>query len=329
MSEYTIWWIDDSPDRKENGADRIEEHVEELSTEFNEPEDAIDRLDNGEDLAGIDLVLIDWKLNEDGGFFGKGLTMAGKVREELTDIPVYGFSSDTVENKEEFEATYPFSDLHTKNGAEDLKADLEAYESVRSVRGEGLRDLIETLSPPEDTIADLESAIPREYVNGLRPDPQSDGGSVVEFVDWVRTRFLDTPGPLWNDAWTATKIGLKEEILGDYAEDLNDTKHGKAIYEGIFSHRKSRLWWSSSVIDAVVTISQEKEIDIGELKTVGENVLGESEVPKCRVCGEELPDILAAGKNGEDATNPVHLGCSHIHHSREGPFEDYRVANDL
>jgi hypothetical protein len=83
------------------------------------------------------------------------------------------------------------------------------------------------------------------------------------------------------------------------------------------------------VIDAVVTISQEKEIDFGELKTVGKNVLGESEVPKCRVCGEELPDILAAGKNGEDATNPVHLGCSHIHHSREGPFEDYRVANDL
>lgn len=330
MSEYTIWWIDDSPERKEDGADRVSEQVEELSTQFDEPEDAVKRLDSGENLSEIDLVLIDWKLNEDGDFFGKGLTMAGKVREELPDVPVYGFSSDDVGNKEEFEATYSFSELHTKDGAEKLKSDLEAYEAIRGARGEDIDSLIETLSPPDKAADDLKSVIPREYMNGLKRRPQDNGGSVIEFAEWVRTRFLETPGPLWEDAWTATKIGLEEETLDDYAEDLNSTEHGDTVYSGIFAHRKPRLWWSSRVIDAVVAISQEKEVRLGELKTVGKTVLNESEgISSCRVCQDELPDILAAGKDGEDAKHPVHLGCSHIHHSREGAFEDYRIADKL
>ncbi|SMO70087.1 response regulator [Halorubrum cibi] len=334
MSEYTIWWIDDSEDRAKD-ADRLSDFAPELSVQFSGPSEAVDRLDEADNLSEVDLVLIDWKLNEHGDFLGKGLTMAGKVSEELPETPLYGFSSEVSElrataTREQFEETYDVSELQSKEGALNIKLDLDSYTEIKNVRGEGLQELIKLLDPPEAAIEDLKSIIPREYTDGLKSDPKINGGSIIEFGEWVRNRFLETPGPLWDDDWTATKIGLQPDALSGYTDELNGTKHGDATYSGIFSHRKSRRWWSTQVIDAVVALAKNRDVRLGELTTVGEVVLGESEkISVCEVCGEDYPDILAAGRDGEDADAPVHLGCSHIHHTREGTFEDYRIADRL
>jgi len=42
------------------------------------------------------------------------------------------------------------------------------------------------------------------------------------------------PGPLWDKTWTATKLGLEEDVLDDYLGELYSTSYGEFTYDGIF-----------------------------------------------------------------------------------------------
>lgn len=339
MSEYDVWWIDDNDDRRDV-SELLKGHTDKLSVEFSPPDRAIDKLTEESGAIRFDLVLIDWKLQEHGEFPGKGLTMAGRVREEMPTVPIYGFSDAVQElrataGEHQFDATYDVSRFKSEEGADLVEKDLDSYAKIEEAEGDGFEALLETLDVPDDAHNDLESVIPREYAGGLQPDGD---GSIREFAYWVRNRFLETPGPVLDDRWWATKIGLEEEALENYVEELTSSIDDSPIYNGVFSHRFDRRWWATLAINSVVSIAKERGEPIHELTTVAEKILGESErLSYCRVClvddqpdqNDSRPGILAADKEGKDATHPVHLRCSHIHHTREGAFEDYRVADDL
>ncbi|ELZ79506.1 hypothetical protein C455_07977 [Haloferax larsenii JCM 13917] len=337
MSEYTIWWIDDNESRIED-SERLEDELNNATVQFTGPDKAIEQLnpehENIEGLDELDLVLIDWKLHEKSKFPGKGLTMAGRVREVYPGVPIYGFSSEISALRagagdDQFEAIYEDSDLKGGDNAALIESDLEDYATIEAARGEGFEALIETLNPPEDAIEALRSVVPREYNNGLRSDPNVKGGSTIQFGRWIRSRFLQTPGPLIDNVWAATKIGLRPDQLEDYHDELNGTNRGEITYDGVFSHRVPDRWWSTSVIGAVVAIASDREAQFGKLNTFGRDVFEVDELPRCQVCGEELPETVAAGRDGRDAESQVHLRCSHVHHTREGEFEDYRIADKL
>ncbi|WP_455450016.1 response regulator [Natrinema thermotolerans] len=336
MSEYSIWWIDDTPERKGTHSDVLEEQSESISVEFSGPEEATQDLSSG-DTPRFDLVLIDWMLHEHGNFFGKGLTMAGTVRENLPEIPIYAFTGGSLSDlrtpasQEHFQATFSVDDLISEDGVKNLEDDLQDFALIESVRGDSLEDLLGVLNPPEDVIEELEGVTPREFNSGLKEDQTQDGGSRIEFADWVRHRFLETPGPLWNKVWTATKLGLEVEAFNNYKQMLYETEYGDFTYDGVFSHRKETLWWSSELIGAIVELSQRQDKPVSEISRAAPDLFGArgEEIAHCRLCGDDFPETVAAGEKGENAKYPVHFRCSDIHHSREGAFEDYRVAHNL
>lgn len=349
MSEdtFTIWWIDDETDREENHAKPLEEFRDSLRVVFTEPEDAesflyedksIDELEVDGDRS-IDLALIDWRLNQHGEFPGKGLTMAGSVREQLADVPIYGFTGGSTKDIQDlqnpstdnhFQATYELKEIAREEGARLLEKDLRNYQQVKAARGEDFEALTETLSPPDGTLDELESVIPREFAQGLEQNRATEEGDHLRFVSWVRARFLETPGPLWDDMWTAVKVGIEPEIFDEYADQLVEAGSDDILYDGIFSHRCDRRWWSAEVIDAVVSLAEEDDKRIREINRDAAALLGVGDDrATCSACGEPYPDTVAAVIEREDATEPVHYQCSHVHHTREGAFEDFRVADGI
>lgn len=335
MSDYTVWWIDDRDKREKNFANVLEDQADPLCVEFSNPEDATEDLQSDNE-PDADLVLIDWVLHQNGDYTGKGLTMAGTVRENLPQVPIYAFSGEAIEelqqavSKSHFQWTCEVSDLVSRDGTTKLVNDLSDYEALESVRGEGFKSLVDTLNPPETAIQEVEAVVPREFNSGLKKDPTVKGGNKLAFMEWVCHRFRETPGPLWNKTWTATKLGLEVDVFDDYLEELYDTSYGKVTYDGIFSHWSGERWWSSELIGVVVELNQERNGPVGEICRTASTILDvpEDGIAGCRVCGDKYPETVAAQTEGEDARFPVHLICSNVHHSREGKFEDYRLVDE-
>ncbi|WP_152420142.1 response regulator [Halorubrum distributum] len=337
MSEYLIWWIDDNQDgEREKAANTLGEHLQSLSVKYSYPQDASEILSSNE-YPDVDLILIDWKLNENEGveYTAKGLTMAATVREQLVDTPIYGFSSESLETwsspatDEQFQERLELNRLDSRNSAERLRDDIEDYRAIEDARGDEFGTLVATLNPPEDSESELKALIPREFSSGLKSDNTKRGGSRVEFAEWVSHRFLQTPGPLLNDTWTATRLGIDKESFESYIEILYDADVEHLQYDGIFSHSHERLWWSSELVSAIVDLNTSDSL-ISQLNKDAPEILGVSEddIAECSLCGGQYPDTVAAVMEGEDAEEPTHYRCSHVHHSREGSFEDYRVVSE-
>ena len=333
MDKHLIWWIDDNDGREVEFADPMEKKVDSLSVEFDHPREATEGLSQ-EDFPDADLVLIDWMLNENGGYVGKGLTMAGTVREHLDDVPIYGFSSEALETwdspatDDQFQDTLELRDLGTEETADRLIKDIEDYRTIEAARGKGFEKLLDILCPPEDERKSVGSLVPREFASGLKTDTSDEGGSCVEFGKWVRRRFLTTPGPLIDDNWAATQLGIKPDRLQKYEENLLEADSGNLCYEGIFSHTENRRWWASLLVSAIIELNTEGK-PIRELKTSAPEILEVSndDIAECSFCHEPYPDLVAAVIEGENANEPAHYQCSHVHHTREGSFEDYRIGD--
>lgn len=331
MSDYCIWWIDDRP-RREEKADHVERESDCITVDFSLPDRAIEQVEE-DSFPDADLVLIDWVLNDEHDVISRGVSMEGIVREHLPRTPTYGFSGEETEelqeaqNERRFEAVFDLRGIISNEGITNLEKDLQDYELIESVRGDGFEALRNTLQPPSEGEEQLTSIIPREFSDGLQEGTKTKGGSKLEFARWVRERFLNTPGPLWNDQWLATNLGVSKTSLEPLAATLRESDRA-VKYEGIFSHRVENRWWSSEVIGAVVELVDSSVADIQQAAPmlVPEE---DREIATCDYCGEKYPDTVAAIKEGRDAEHPVHFRCSEIHHSREGPFEDYRVADKL
>lgn len=334
MSESLIWWIDDDQTgNREIASDTLGEQLDDLSTEFSKPNTASEELTNDE-YPDADLVLIDWKLNENENaeYTGKGLTMAATVREHLVDTPIYGFSSENLENwsspatHEQFQERLEVNRLSSLASAKRLRKDVKDFQILEATRGEGFANLVGTLNPPDEIVSKLKALIPREFSSGLQSDNTDRGGSVVEFGEWVNHRFLKTPGPLLNDIWVATRLGIDKDAFEQYTEKILTSETDNLLYDGVFSHTNERLWWDSTLIDAIVDLKEE-DTYISQLNKDAPDILDvdSDDIATCSHCGEEFPDTVAAVLEGEDAKVPVHYHCSHVHHSREGSFEDYRV----
>lgn len=331
MTDYRIWWIDDRS-KREQKADDIEDRSESITVEFDISDDATTRIGD-EDIPDVDLVLIDWVLDDDHDVISRGVSMEGILREHLPETPIYGFSGEKTEELEEaqnerrFEAVFDLREIISGGGIRKLESDIRNYDRLESIRGEGFEALRGTMDPPAEAQEQLKSIIPREFSGGLKQRSKTAGGSKIEFSHWVRERFLHTPGPLWNNQWLATKLGVSTDTLEYLIPRLQESDRD-IEYDGIFAHRVDDRWWSDEVIGAVVEVA---DGSVSDIQQVAPQLVPEKhrEIAICRYCEEEYPDTVAAIKEGDNAKHPVHFRCSNVHHSREGPFEDYRVAKKL
>jgi hypothetical protein len=331
MTDHRIWWIDDRPEREEK-AKGIQQNSESITIEFSIPDKATSQIKD-DSIPDVDLVLIDWVLSEDNDVISRGVSMEGILREHLPDTPIYGFSGEKTGELEEalnerhFEAVFQLRDIISTDGIRGLESDIRDYNQLDSVRGEGFEDLRDVMNPPAEAEEQLNSIIPRKFSEGLKKDSKTAGGSKIEFSHWIRERFLRTPGPLWDNQWLATNLGVTTDALEHLITRLQESDRD-IKYDGIFAQRVDDRWWSSEIIGAVVAVA---DGSVSNIQQAAPQLVPEEhrEIATCRYCEEEYPDTVAAIKEGENAEHPVHFRCSNVHHSREGPFEEYRVANKV
>lgn len=327
---YTAWWIDDR-ESNESAAKALGEARPDLNVEFNTP----DNLEEFE--TNPDIILVDWFLDQEtASVYEKGISVEAKLRETVdAGTPIYGFSGETNKRSDEQFSDQRFdygiferSELSTPNAADILIKDMQSYDKIRDARGEGIQSLLDLLSVPEDDHQAVISVIPREYNDGL-PRNGIKHGADLNFARWVRTRFLETPGPLLNTTWAATQLGVTSEAFEEYNHKLASVEvPGEIEYSGVFSHRVEALYWESQLMRALAKLEQKSDIEasFNETWRIGKAVFDadEEQLATCAVCEKRFPQTVAARMPDKEATLPVHYRHSNVHHSREGAFKDHR-----
>jgi hypothetical protein len=333
-SEYLVLWIDDDQERREGDRGGVGSH-DRINIHSMGPRDAASQfLTDMEDEGGLpgepDLALVDWYLQTDE-YAGDGPSIEGILRDRFSSIPIYAFSA---------EYGSPQFDLDRQRGAtrfahitspqrlddEDLIQDLEDYEKIRDKEGQGIDGLVDLLDPPSNLDEQIESTVPQEFIQGLPRDEQSDTDSSLRFARWVRNEFLQTPGLIWDDVWTATKTGIGKESFANHSSAFSD-----AEYTGVFDHRFKR-WWREAVKDIVFDRARKENVDINRMWKQGPDLfdVAEGDRSKCDVCERpHRPQTVAARKPDDSADYQVHYDCSNIEQSRAATYEDFRLLVEL
>lgn len=339
MSEvHTVWWIDDRSDSRDT-ADVLEEQSDSLAVMDIPPEEAVERVglieEDSDEPTGLDqlprpdMALVDWKLYQQGDYTGKGTSMLGLLRDKFGRIPIYGFSTEPEDiNQEQFLRAFHVEYFTRQGAAEDLIDDIRDFERINEKAGQGIDGLISTLEPPEDQADELKPILPRELTNGISGHEDGEVAGLHQFTDWVMKRFLQRPGLVLDDKWTATKLGLTTEVFLENKEVLLESDVDQIEYTGVLSPEDGR-WWKSSIVQAIIDIDKSRGGD-GYFDTTWEKgaelfAESEDELAKCEVCGDILPETVAAPSPNSDERESVHYRCSDIHHSREGSFADFRI----
>lgn len=332
---YQAWWIDDV-EANSRAADELEGQRSDLNVEFQTP----DRLDAFE--TSPDLVLVDWFLDQEGfSNYDRGISVEAKIREDHPNVPIYGFSGEIEErNEEQFSrerfdhGIFERSDLSEPDAADLLVQDIKDYKAIRDVEANEFDTLLDILEVPEDDHANLKSVIPREYSTGFKSPEDERPGERLKFARWVRTRFLATPGPLLNETWAATQLGMTKDGFRMNREKFEHIDlPGDLEYTGIFNHRVEDRFWESQLMRGLAKLEKDADINLSSRETcrLGVAVLDvdEEHQSECVVCRDRFPQTVAAREGGEPAKYPVHYRHSNVHHSREGAFKDYReLARD-
>lgn len=332
MSEgYEVWWIDDDESR-ESQAQGLDEESDRLTVRPFLPEDIMGRLMSDEsDVSAPDLILTDWVLHQKSDFGGDGLSVEGVIRGTLPEVPVYGFSAqyhdpsfERKRSERRFDRLFDLSDLTEPDAAARLISDIEDYEQIGDVKGEGLDALLDLLGTPSSDRADkLPTALPQEFTGGIPNGEEYEAGGILRFARWVRGELLGTPGLLWDRKLTATKLGLAEEAFqAEYRNQFED-----AGYRGIFASAVGPRWWRSDIIDILIDLSEDTDVDIQSPWRSGPEMLGadESEMAECEVCEEHYPETVGYLSIDDDEGFPVHYRCSVIEKTRDGVFDDIRL----
>ena len=335
-SEYNIVWIDDDKERREKkrGGVGTDNRINLITLE---PMEAASELLGGTNGEGkippeLDLALVDWYLHTDE-FSGDGPSIEGILRDTHKTTPVYAFSGEYGNaefEREQKRGEHRFALITSPDRLddEDLIQDIQDYQQIRTKEGEDIDGILELLDAPADLTEKIRSTLPQEFAEGLPAEGEGDSDSSLRFARWVRHELLETPGLLWDDVWTATKVGIKKEQFTEYSSKLSNAK-----YTGIFSHRNN-LWWRLKVRDRIYQLADENDHSVDRLWKSGPELLdvSESDRSTCEVdsCDKlHPPQTVAAGSPSKKPKFQVHYNCSNIEQSGATTFEDLRVLVEL
>lgn len=331
-NEYDILWVDDDKHRRENGRGNVR-NTEQINIITLSPEEVVAELftESEEDSKipeNPDLALVDWYLHT-GEYTGDGPSIEGILRDRHPHTPVYAFSGEfgnqAFERDQKVgESRFAIITAPDRLNNEDLIKDIEDYERIRNKEGSGFDGIMELLGAPESLREKVQDTLPQEFAEGLPSEGHSDSNSSLRFARYIRNEWIEQPGIIWDEIWTATKIGVDKEEYEKYRPELSS-----AEYDGIFSHRYNR-WWQVKVQDKLHERAREQGENIGRLWQDGPELLDVDEPDRatCDVDGCEKPhrpQTVAAGGPNEPLQFQVHYKCSNIEQSTASMYEDFRV----
>lgn len=335
-NEFTVLWIDDNKERREETRGGVGDD-DQITVLPLGPREVASELLTGPDgeptiPSEPHLALVDWYLHTDD-YEGDGPSIEGILRDNFSTTPVYAFSGQygsSAFKREQKRGEHRFALITSPDRLDDvdLIQDIEDYQRIRDKEGECLDGIIELLEAPPDLKEKIQSTLPQEFAEGLPSEDEGDSDSSLRFARWVRHELLEKPGLLWDDVWSATKIGIDKERFAEYESSLSDAK-----YTGIFSHRND-LWWRMLVRDELFDRAAEQDRTVDRLWKDGPDLLDVAEEHRatCEIdpCNKSHPpQTVAAGSPSEKPNFQVHYNCSNIEQSRGATYEDLRVLVEL
>lgn len=272
----------------------------------------------------LDLIFIDFKLNEDTGvdaIFSVGSEMVSLVRTQFPDTPLYLLSVD-VEKSKQYERAEGFE---RKVGENYLSQTTTAYldiidhATLKSVIiGRDIDKLLtDTLKAPLDVKDDLKNSIHgsiRKYFS--TPPRNSENhekvniGPRVEFYRWFIDFFYRYPGFLLNEDACALYLGLTVDHF-----KMISTQFNEALYDGIFFNTFERRWWKSKIEDLIINLDNDGVLNSGAFSEASAKVLNAPPegIATCAHCGLAYPEELAVTEDTTDSTLlMVHIKCSDL-----------------
>lgn len=312
-SPIRILWIDDDETHIEDSKNMMFEQKNFLielihPTEF---EETFDKYKKGT----IDLFLIDYFLNEkysnkNKKYNDKGLKIAGKIKENFPDYPVYGVSHNIEEGifgQEAQPANNCFDKILTfkevQDGAFMLYWDAKYYNQIRNLPQNDVDALINLLKPPENSIDKLKQVLPNELRDGLGTKSE---GNAIAFGRWVQKKILTFPGFLYNNLRAATHLGMTEN---KFINKKNSFK--KAKYTGLFSETHD-LWWVSELDNIVFSSPKILKLKFDNTWELAPRIFNvpQEDYSKCIVCKEQYPELVGINIRNKKQIAPVHYRCS-------------------
>lgn len=331
-SEYTVLWVDDDEGRR-TGQDREFGRDGRIKVIPVEPLNLAERLlHGGENLVeegAPDLALVDWYL-QTGEYSADGPSIEGILHDRYPEMPVYGFSNQYgdqrfMRERKQGENRFEIITAPDQLKDEGIIKDIDAYRNIESKKGEGLLGILDLLKAEKDLKNKIQPILPQEFAEGIPAGEDYEPGGVLRLARWIRHDLLRQPGLVWDDIWTATKLGIDIDVFEEYRGDLTSEE-----YSGVFSHNIHR-WWRYEVTKKLHKMASEEDITIDRTWKDAPRVLGVNvdDIAVCDVCGEKYPETVAAEKANEDPEFQVHYECSNIENSRGSTFEDLRVLVEL
>ena len=335
-TDIRILWIDDDCENHKEDAKNLEHAMPSLSIEIIHPTKLEEKL-KLEQKNMPDLYLVDYYLNEKPSSAGgekypdRGITVAGKLKENYPNFPVYGvshrddkgiFGNESQAANSVFDKILTFKILQD-NGANILFWDAKDYEKIRNIRKENIDDLFLILKVPDSIKCRIQLVLPDTLRKGLGTKKE---GNSIAFGRWVFEKFLQTPGFLYDDLHAATHLGMNEAAFKRISQDKKYEKKFKKIkYTGIFSKTSQDLWWVSELNNLVFSSSRAKKIDHNmtwEIAPILFNI-SDDEYSKCIVCNEPYPELVGINREDEKNIAPIHYRCSETY-----PFKKQELFFD-
>lgn len=281
-----IFWLDDNPDRKPD-AQNIEDATG-IAVRFFD----LKGKNLEQELANIvtkekepTLILLDQNLEDaTEGVFKKGSTGAAYIKEMWPECPIVCVTGDEIENinnqqKALFEDILPISSISSYYDT--IVSIASSFKIAKKERPRTINGIIRLLQVPESDISKIASILPTELKENI-----SDNTLIIEISKWVRNILLKRPGFLYDRAWVATYLGIKQESFHKVEYLFEDAK-----YKGIFFSRSDERWWKSKVID----ILYEKSDLPGLPWESGRGLPGvePEDFSSCYVTNEPFPETVA------------------------------------
>jgi hypothetical protein len=284
--------------------------------------------DIAERHSAPDLFLVDYRLSQeplDGEIYsGAGTSVAGLIRDLYPEHPIYLTSAllthDHAGSQPElFERAVTRTLLTKGEGAALLVNDALTYRKVRATRDrQSPAPLCKLLATPALAKQDVLRTLPDDLKHGLGELVTGDVGQItyelggtLRFGRWVTRIFLQQPGILYDDLYTATHLGMSQR----YLSEVFLRKHKPAavgIYAGIFASTYERRWWKALLGAYVLQQPGADKHDIVRPWELGPIVF---KVPanaraKCVVCKQAYPETVAYDRDNPARRGAAHLRCS-------------------
>jgi len=325
--KVTVLWIDDNPEREEDAINTASA-IEDLNVEFiradqfvAEGSDLQNNFYNIIESSNVpDLFIIDFRLDRKAeGKIGRGgLSVASQIREKQPDVPIYGFSEDyekpdqSVLRAHEHEyfdrvLTMPIIEGF---GSEILYYDALDFYMIRKAKS-GFEGIIKLLKAPKSSHDFLLKVMPEIFCEGVEnvESGENPKSNPISFARWVQRELLAFPGPLYDELYTATHLGMTLKRFNKIAKEF-----GAAEYSGVFSRGlNEHRWWVLEINKVLFSNKKAKKFDDTAPWALAPKVYKIKERTKCEVCKRENPETVGININNKEIRKPVHYSCSVPH----------------